>query len=526
MAEVRPLNVRFREVVPTDLPAVIALEHGSYPEDEAASKATLQYRQHQAAPYFFCALIDGSAEHDAANDSSGETLVGYICSTRCYSFTQESMTTHDAGGHLLAIHSVVVRDDFRRRGIASFMLKEYIKHVSNFNLQWEEEGRRGSPIEKIVLLAKANLLTFYVNAGFHVVRLSPIIHGSERWYELDMDLDIPGNYLCWVVDAFADPKKRGTGNSAAVVLMPDDTDPEDKETKAWMQTTANEFNLSETAFIWKKRFLAEAEEPSLLTSDDGNAWHFNIRFYTPTVEVPLCGHASLASASIVFQHDGIPPTDSIVFHADGDTLVGATLALPMCSHSPKLIRGHTRITLDFPSMPAKEVQSEEHNGTVLSMLEEAFSIQKVNVLWIGLSDIGDLLVELTPIAFQSIGYAGLNYDRLLATDIYSRGIILCCVSPVKTNGEETESSEVDFCSRFFAPKAGISEDPVTGSAHCVLAPYFCEKLKKATVIGHQQSERGGFVECTITTVRRNEGDDERRVAIIGWAVTTMSGKLQ
>ncbi|KAL7556846.1 hypothetical protein ACA910_016320 [Epithemia clementina (nom. ined.)] len=541
-------QLRFREVVPTDLPACVALEQASYPEDEAASKTTLQYRQHQAAPYFCCAVMDsaGGTDHEA-----GEILVGYVCSTRCNSFTGDSMTTHEATGQMLAIHSVVVPHEYRRQGVATYMLKEYIKHISNFNSQcFDDEGKRGSPIEKIVLLAKANLLTFYCKAGFRVVRPSPIVHGSEQWYELDLELDIPWNFPCWVVDAFADPKERGTGNPAAVVLMPDDTDVENKETKVWMQTTAQEFNLAETAFVWsttpppsqhkEQTEGEEAEEPNPLSKEATPSWHFIIRYFTPKVEVPLCGHATIATASILFQHKGVPPTDSIVFHAAED-VIGASLAPSTSTHPTQTIRGQRRITMSFPSKPAIELHTEEDRAEVYSMLEDAFSITEDSVLWAGLSpEIGDLLVEITPSSFQSIGYIGLNYNALLKSDLYSRGVILCCTGQTTVDMEgagvgggdlnnNSSNTEADFCSRFFAPKAGILEDPVTGSAHCVLAPYFCPMLNKATVIGHQQSERGGYVECTtITTTtmpRTIEGDGELRIEIVGLAITTLSGKV-
>ena len=516
MSLVQPKQLSFREVVPTDLPTCIELEQASYPEDEAASKTTLQYRQHQAAPFFCCAIFDGSEQE---SNGSGEPVVGFVCATRCTAFTHESMTTHDAGGHLLAIHSVVVREDYRRQGVATFMLEQYIKHISNFNLH-SEEGRRSSPIEKIVLLAKAQLLTLYINAGFRVVRLSPILHGSERWYELERDVQIPfSNYPCWVVDAFSDPKKRGTGNPAAVVIMPDDTDIKSQQTRNWMQTTAKEFNLAETAYVWRHE-----RSPSNAEGEGVSAWHFNIRYFTPKVEVPLCGHASIASASVLFQDKNLPSTDSIVFHAAEDIL-GATIA--PCTHPGQTRRGQRRVTMSFPSKPARELQSEDDRAVVRSMIEDAFSIKEEFVLWTGLSDIGDLLVEITSNAFETLGYTGLKFDALLETDLYSRGVILCSRSPSDVTEGGESNNNVDFASRFFAPKAGILEDPVTGSAHCVLAPYFCSMLDKATVIGHQRSERGGFVECTMlpNTSSGDNGVAEGRVEIVGLAVTTMSGKV-
>lgn len=502
-------ELQFREVGPTDLHACVELEKASYPEDEAASRSTLQYRQHQAATFFRCAVQPENAEED-----EDEQVVGFICATRCTAFTHESMTTHVAGGQLLAIHSVVVREDCRRQGIASRMLQEYIKHVEDFNRQCYETS--SSPIQEMVLMAKANLLTFYINAGFQVKRLSPIVHGQERWYELVQEVPIPMNSLCWVVDAFAHSRERSTGNPAAVVLMDTSTDPNNENTLAWMQNTALEFNLSETAFIWAYRTTDSDEY------DNGNGEkHYNIRYFTPSVEVPLCGHATLAAASTIYQHTDIANTDSIVFHASEDVLKAE---LAPTSH---FIRGQRKITMTFPSKPAIEITDEADKKHVLAMLNNAFGLDEASILWFGLSDVGDLLVEIAPENFEALGYSGLRYEELMNCDLYSRGVILssrpAAISDVNDDKEAKE--KVDFFSRFFAPKAGIDEDPVTGSAHCVLAPYYCPLLDKDTVIGHQRSLRGGFVECTMIPTS-TESTSLAQVTITGLAVTTMAGKLQ
>mmetsp|Transcript_12264 Transcript_12264/g.34009 ORF Transcript_12264/g.34009 Transcript_12264/m.34009 type:complete len:522 (+) Transcript_12264:266-1831(+) len=515
----------FREVGPTDLSSCVVLEQASYPEDEAASKSTLQYRQHQAAPFFRCAVLSGEDDED-----EGDTVVGFICATRCTSFTHESMTTHLAGGPLLAVHSVVVREEYRRRGIATSMMKEYIHHVQDYN-----KNNLSTPVQSIVMMAKAHLLTFYINVGFRVNRLSPILHGSERWYELQQEIMIPWNHRCWVVDAFADADKRGTGNPAGVVLMRDDADFDDGKTRAWMQTVAQEFNLSETAFVSRRRRNPPSSKEGDNTPSENNEQHYNIRYYTPSIEVPLCGHATLSAAALIYQHTSAPSKDSIVFHAPKDTL-RANLR-----PSSLFRRGQRRITMSFPSKPATEIIAENERNTVGSMLLEAFSFEKEEILFMGLSDIGDLLIEIKSERFQALS-GSHRFDALLKCDVYSRGVILCCRPPVsesacedqshERNGGDSSKEKVDFYSRFFAPKAGIDEDPVTGSAHCVLAPYFCELLKKATVIGHQQSSRGGFVECTLVPSNQPSStsglteDADDRIELTGLAVTTLGGRLQ
>ena len=154
-------------------------------------------------------------------------------------------------------------------------------------------------------------------------------------------------------------------------------------------------------------------------------------------------------------------------------------------------------------------------------------------LFVGLSDIGDLLVELTPETFNEIGYDSVNYKAFFEWDGYYRGVVICCVAPkedvcdaaapdtrdeVKEEEEQEEKPKlaVDFLSRFFCPKAGINEDPVTGSAHCTLGPYYSTKLGKDTVVGRQMSARTGIVECHVTL---------DNVTLTGTAITTMNGRL-
>lgn len=162
-------RISYRTPTADEIPACFAIESASYPPDEAATFQGLKYRQAHATDYFRCAILDESA-----------TIIGFVCSTRCEEFEEESMSTHVATGPLLAIHSVVVQEEYRRKGIATAMLKAYLEHIQKENVD-------GS-IQSFVLLAKANLLGFYVNCGFQVNRPSPIVHGQELWYELEKPL--------------------------------------------------------------------------------------------------------------------------------------------------------------------------------------------------------------------------------------------------------------------------------------------------------------------------------------------------
>ena len=365
-------------------------------------------------------------------------------------------------------------------------------------------------------------------------RPSAIVHGNEQWYDLELDVEASKRKdypACFTVDAFADPSTAGTGNSAGVVVLDQEAD------SLWMQTVAQEFNLSETAFVWPKASssssspsptltdnTAENEETVKRRSSTSNIKEsqYCIRYFTPTVEVPLCGHATLAAASILYRTGKCIVDHTAVFFAREDMLRAVAM-------SPAADRTIV-ISMTFPTKPVNVEISNEDKAAVHAMLAAALAIDKHSILYLGLSEgLGDLFVEVTYDCFSQISYQ-LNTSALLKWDGYSRGVIVCCqesgihMMDSASSGDASSTSpqappKVDFLSRFFAPKAGIDEDPVTGLAHCALAPYFCAKLDKKTVIGKQMSRRGGVVECEMLD------SDDQFVKITGTAVTTMSGTL-
>ena len=331
---------------------------------------------------------------------------------------------------------------------------------------------------------------------------------------------------CYILDSFA--VEPGTGNPAAVVLLPQDTDPNQTSTRNWMQKVAAEFNLSETAFCWPYYRYQEAQAQEEGTTEETETetetetiHHWNIRYFTPTIEVALCGHATLASAAVLYNNQTIINIENqqektkrkIVFHALNDTLLTMELDEDDDDNDPR----KTNIVMEFPYSRLREFVNDEDRKSVKSMLLSSFSCDE-EPLYMGLSDIGDILVELTPKAFHSIGYDNLDYSAMMKFDGYTRGIIICCAceAPTPLDNDSTATSNADFLSRFFGPKAGINEDPVTGSAHCTLGPYFSKKLNKQMVVGKQCSKRGGYVRCFVK-------DDA--VRLTGTAIMTMSGKL-
>lgn len=562
-------RIIYRNVTPTDVSRCYEIESSSYPDDEAASKSSLQYRQHHAAQYFRCAFLvnDGRASSDCCvtKTSSGEVsykgqdrmiastlrgkIIGFVCSTRCDSFTAESMTTHVATGRYLAVHSVVVDEQYRRLGVASSMLQDYIRQMTRLN----DLGTHG-PIDAMVLLAKKGLLGFYLDNGFRATRPSPIVHGREKWYEMEREFApsrASSGYDCYLVDSFADPARQGSGNPAGVVVLDaapgsdeDGGEPSSEVSsrgRQWMATVAREINQAETAFVWPSR------EPSTTADgdDDGDDSprppRYEIRFYTCTgVEVDLCGHATLAAASSILSSSG--SLRSVVFRANNDELLRATLGARTPGDGND---GALRISLSFPWKGVTALEQDEFDLVTDSVLPRAFAGAASgnkswfnnkqsdffgrHVLTIGTTDTReDLFVEMSEEGFDLLGGVKVDYDALCEFGGYTRGVIICCRATmhreIAESGEEHDSttSQVNFRSRFFGPKVGILEDAVTGSAHCSLGPYFGAKLNSDQVVGRQESERGGLVECKLLN-----GDDKARrvVEITGTAVRAIAGKL-
>lgn len=260
------------------------------------------------------------------------------------------------------------------------------------------------------------------------------------------------------VDAFtAEPFK---GNPAAVCVLDSPRDP------AWMQAIAREMNLSETAFLVRR-----ADEHG---GDEG----FDLRWFTPTTEVDLCGHATLASAHALWEGGHLPPGTTARFHTKSGVLTAT--------------RDGAWIELDFPATPDEPAEAPPG-------LENALGAKPT---YVGRSRF-DLLVEVD--GEDVVRSLQPDFTRLRA--IGARGVIV--TSKATTAG-------IDFVSRFFAPGAGVDEDPATGSAHCALAPFWARRLGKRKFLARQVSARGGDLRV------RLDGD---RVRLGGQAVTVLRGEL-
>lgn len=254
------------------------------------------------------------------------------------------------------------------------------------------------------------------------------------------------------VDAFTSTPF--SGNPAAVCFLSEPT------TERWMQDVAQEMNLSETAFLVKQQ--------------DG----FDLRWFTPTVEVKLCGHATLASAHFLWESGLLLPESKAHFYTASGELVAERI--------------DDWIELDFPQQPENPVQAPP--GLVEALGVEAMYVGKNQTDFLIQVGSEELLRRMKP-------------DWAALAKIQCRGVMVTSLP---------DSPKYDFVSRFFAPSSGIQEDPVTGSAHCCLGPFWQSRLKKDQLTGYQASARGGLVKVRL---------DGGRAYLSGQAVTVARGQM-
>ncbi len=265
------------------------------------------------------------------------------------------------------------------------------------------------------------------------------------------------------IDAFASQAFKG--NPAAVCLL------ESAKPADWMQNVGAEMNLAETAFV--------VPRPSL-----GNeVGQYDLRWFTPAIEIPLCGHATLASAHALWQTGRLAESQEAHFHTMSGELI--------CRRIGK------QIEMDFPALIAEPAKLPD-------AAVEAMGIKPVNVVCHRRKDgsDGNFLIELdseTAVRNVKPNFYALSKAANAGFIITARG-----------------DSSYDFVSRYFACYAGIDEDPVTGSAHCMLTPYWAKALGKMEMMAYQASARGGEVRVRLA------GD---RVFLAGEAITVLSGNL-
>jgi len=258
--------------------------------------------------------------------------------------------------------------------------------------------------------------------------------------------------LLFQVDAFTD--KPFNGNPAAVVLLDSDAEPE------WMLRVAGEMNLSETAFVYPL------------------GGHYSLRWFTPGTEVELCGHATLSAAHILWETGRVPIETAITFSTRAGRL-GAR-------------KSGEWITLDFPANPLSPGNLPE--AVIAAVGGKPVFSGISGDKWLLEYASEDEIVTLAP-------------DFPALSSVPGRGLIVT---------SRSQQAGVDFVSRYFAPWIGVNEDPVTGSAHTILGPYWGAKLGKEGMTARQVSTRGGLLRVQLAG---------ERVLISGQAITVFKGEL-
>lgn len=291
-----------------------------------------------------------------------------------------------------------------------------------------------------------------------------------------------------VIDAFTDTPFKG--NPAAVCLLEEERD------ESWMQAVAAEFNISETAF------LSRIDSPNLDSENGHLSPKFHLRWFTPVAEVKLCGHGTIAAAHFLFT-SSLVKTSIIEFLTKSGVLtakkVGAVQQLDTSTPPNNKADERFSIELNFPTISVVDCDPAEFpsipgtlNGASMVNIKKATG--------------GDLIVELS----SGEVVAGLKpqFDEIHKCP--GRGVII--------TGPAPDGSGYDFFTRFFCPKLGLNEDPVCGSAHCALTPYWSKKLGKCDLVAYMASPRGGRLDLHLE-------EDTQRVLIRGEAVTVMTGSL-
>ncbi|XP_037026332.1 phenazine biosynthesis-like domain-containing protein 1 [Bradysia coprophila] len=278
-----------------------------------------------------------------------------------------------------------------------------------------------------------------------------------------------------IVDAFCVPNEAFTGNQAAVVVLPsDDSLPDEVK-----QKLAAELNLSETAFVSR----------GWTETDPHDDHKLILRWFTPDVEVPLCGHATLATARTLFETMQSERQTGADTTLEFETKSKGTLTATMNWSSD-------RISLDFPLAPSSPitVSQLECLPLLLSHLMGSLDVDEISCVYYSpltkkllIRLRGD--VEESSVSSSTLLKLNPNFIELI--NVIGNNLVLGIIVTVKGSGD------IDFYSRYFAPWVGLNEDPVTGSAHTVLAAYWSDEYKRNELLGKQCSKRSGLVWCKL-----------------------------
>ncbi|EJK47051.1 hypothetical protein THAOC_34257 [Thalassiosira oceanica] len=476
----------------------------------------------------------------------------------------------EPNGRYLAIHSVVVQREYQRLGVAKSLLQNYVKSVEKWNEDDESSKKRSNSkmerkIEKIIVLCRSSVASLFVSSGFRWRQTVSL--GCDSYYEMEKQIQLSNNKPAsiprefYLVNSFALPGISVSGNPAAIIVLPDDD--YSGVSDEWMMSIARQFNQPSTVFAWRlddKSVASSISDDVLNVSNHGeddahqNNHHFYVRFFNPKGECNMCAHAAFGLANVLFRHfdEG---TDVVSFHNRTNIILQARPYVSSQTRRPsylpqqqntvvametKKLLNNTdgKIRMDYPWRDVVELPRDGQKA-ILAMLRRAFfsshsvvdndddddsetdevalSLSSSQILFAGATENNeDLLVEVEAEMFDTMLGRNVDYSALKHGYGYTRGIIVCCSPSVSIS--EQFNTEVDFRSRYFQPRVGVNEDVASGWPQCALAPYFHSKNAngKNKLVGLQQSERGGLIECILNK-------DEETVGIVGLTVTTLKG---
>ena len=475
----------------------------------------------------------------------------------------------EPNGRYLAIHSVVVQREYQRLGVAKSLLQNYVKSIEKWNEDDESSKKRSNSkmerkIEKIIVLCRSSVASLFVSSGFRWRQTVSL--GCDSYYEMENQLPLSDNKPVsiprefYLVNSFALPGISVSGNPAAIIVLPDDD--YSGASDEWMMSIARQFNQPSTVFAWRlddKSVASSISDDVLNVSNHGeddehqNNHHFFVRFFNPKGECNMCAHAAFGLANVLFRHfdEG---TDVVSFHNRTNIVLQArpyvssqTRRPSYLPQQPNSVAMETKTLLNSTDgkirmdYPWRDVVELPHDGqkAILAMLRRAFfsshsvvdddedddsetdeialSLSSSQILFAGATENNeDLLVEVEAEMFDTMLRRNVDYSALEHGYGYTRGIIVCC-SPSASISEQF-NIDVDFRSRYFQPRVGVNEDVASGWPQCALAPYFHSKNAngKDKLVGLQQSERGGLIECILNK-------DDESVGIVGLTVTTLKG---
>uniref|UniRef100_A0AAV1TLU6 N-acetyltransferase domain-containing protein n=1 Tax=Peronospora matthiolae TaxID=2874970 RepID=A0AAV1TLU6_9STRA len=419
---------------------VVSLEAASYPLEEGATESMLRFRLENAHPFFLLAYLSPTSENS-------ELLVGFVTGTLTTrtALDEASMTGHEPNGSVLCIHSVVIDPAFRRMGLGTRMVQQYTATM------WESQVQ----VKRILLLAKAPLIQFYVTCGFIVKSLSPIVHGQDPWFELELDCEAARRPVILQIDAFTSEAFHGI--PVAVVLLSSTAYHKDGAS-TWMQRVAMETTVSDTAFV-------APVNDSFKTKEGVVEYH--LRSFTPGLEVERNGHATLSAALALLDLKRVTTSQTLCFHTSSNLLV--------CRfETQRDTQRDTHRVLVMMNFPEVSLNITDSTPSDWKHVASALNVSPSDIVDIK-HVTTDLLVHVTPETFVTLAPDLKQLDQL---DLRC----LTVTANVPQDNPSSGGEGGDIYSRSFAPQASkATQDCTSTRASQALGSYWTSKLTKTRI---------------------------------------------